>query len=205
MSQTGNNRCQYSERPYMGRVPRGPRRLWLALRGLYIRLRGRLLDPFRPPAAPGCPKPMPPHAGNGRSPRLRLMPGEWVRVRPLDEIRATLDDEGRCDGLVFMPSMARFCGMELRVKKRVEAIFDEAGGVLRQCRDTVLLETVICDGMDVRETLGCRCDRSCFYFWHEGWLERVHVASSELHPERPSELYTGALQGFQRVGRAERS
>ena len=46
--------------------------------------------------------------------RLRLWPGEWVKVRSFAEISATLDGEGRLDGMPFMLEMLRHCGQRHR-------------------------------------------------------------------------------------------
>src|SRR6266851_9309611 len=73
--------------------------------GAFARLRRRLLT-----LLPGSPA------------RLRLWPGEWVKVRYFAEISATLDGEGRLDGLPFMPEMLRHCGQRHRVFRRVEKI-----------------------------------------------------------------------------------
>jgi hypothetical protein len=78
----------------------------------------------------------------GSSTRPRLWPGEWVRVRPFAEISATLDGDGRLDGLPFMPEMVRHCGQRYRVFRRVEKIHDyfgPTGSHLRRMRDAVLL------------------------------------------------------------------
>jgi hypothetical protein len=92
---------------------------------------------------------------------LQLRPGEWVQVK-----LETLDEDGRNMGLMWMPSMSRFCGRRLRVFKRVERIVLEGTGQIRDLRNTVLLEGAICQGK-------YGCDRSCFHFWREVWLERV--------------------------------
>jgi hypothetical protein len=97
---------------------------------------------------------------------LSLRPGEWVRVRPEREILATLDACGRNKGLAWIPCMGKHCGKEYRVYKRVERIILESTGEIRKARNTVLLDGVICDGL-------YGCDRSCFPFWREAWLERV--------------------------------
>lgn len=100
---------------------------------------------------------------------LNLQPGEWVEVRPVKEIFATLDEKDMLRGLRFTPEMVKFCGKRFRVYKRLKKIILEASGELRRIRTpTVLLEGVFCDG---RAHGGC--DRSCFCFWREAWLKRV--------------------------------
>lgn len=97
---------------------------------------------------------------------LELRPGEWVRVKPEKEILASLDRCNQNKGLVWMPIMSQYCGKKLKVYKRVDRIVLESTGEIRKLKNTVLLEDSICDGI-------YGCDRSCFHFWREAWLERV--------------------------------
>lgn len=100
---------------------------------------------------------------------LGLRPGELVKVRTAEEIFATLDSNGRHKGLGINPEQMGYCGKELRVFKVVDKIRLESTGELRRMKaPTVLLEGAICDGR-----FHGGCDRSCFCFWREEWLERV--------------------------------
>jgi len=56
----------------------------------------------------------------------------------------------------------------------VESIFNEFTKEQRNVKNTVLLETVLCQG----EGLGC--NRSCFHMWREAWLRRVDGPGVEL-------------------------
>jgi hypothetical protein len=94
-----------------------------------------------------------------------------VRVRTEEQIRGTLDQDGRLRGCGFGLGMYRHCGKEYRVAKVVERFFDEAQWRMLKARHLVLLEGVHCDGSSVPETQGC--DRMCFYFWRAEWLERI--------------------------------
>ena len=101
---------------------------------------------------------------------LNLQPGDWVQVRSFDEISATLDENGKYKGLYFMPEMKKFCGKKYKVFKKVEIIKLESTGELRKLRSpSVFLEGVYCDGENHDG-----CDRSCFHFWREMWLQRVN-------------------------------
>lgn len=104
---------------------------------------------------------------------LGLRAGERVRVKSLDEIRATLDDVGDYEGLGFMSVQKAFCGGEFTVHKRVEHFFDERTRRMLKIRNTVILSDVYCeppvDGPD--DYAGCQ--RTCFLFWKEAWLERA--------------------------------
>ena len=100
---------------------------------------------------------------------LGLKPGEWVEVKSVKEIFATLDQHGKLRGLAFNREMAKFCRKRFRVYKRLEKMILESTGELRRIRTpTVMLEGVFCDG-EAHD----KCDRSCFCFWREAWLRRV--------------------------------
>jgi len=100
---------------------------------------------------------------------LGLQPGELVEVKSVEEIMATLDGNRRYKGLRWMTGMRKYCGKQYRVYKRLERIMLESNGELRNMKNTVLLENVVCDGFEFG-----RCDRACFHFWREGWLRRVN-------------------------------
>ena len=104
---------------------------------------------------------------------LGLRPGDWIEVKSLEEIQATLDSNGKTHGLLFSNEMKLHCGKRYRVFKRVESIFNEFTREQRKVKNTVLLDAVYCRG----EGLGC--DRSCFHMWREAWLRRVPGPASE--------------------------
>ena len=100
---------------------------------------------------------------------LNLKIGEWVQVRSEDEIRDTLDENGKRKGLFFMPEMRKFCGKKFKVYKKIEKIRLESTGEIRKIKSpTVFLEGVFCDG-----EYSAGCDRSCYCFWREAWLKRA--------------------------------
>ena len=102
-------------------------------------------------------------------PDLRLKAGELVKVRVKEEILSTLDADGCCDGMPFMPEMFQFCGKRLRVYKRAHKTCDtinNSGG--RRVSNAVHLEGVRCDG---EAHGGCQAD--CLIFWKEAWLKRA--------------------------------
>jgi hypothetical protein len=77
---------------------------------------------------------------NRASSRLNLHAGELVEVRSEPEILATLDAEGRLDGLPFMPEMLQYCGQRFRVFKSAHKTCDtieKTGG--RRMRNAVHL------------------------------------------------------------------
>lgn len=57
---------------------------------------------------------------------LDLSVGEWVKVKSEQEIQATLDSQQRFKGLYFMLEMRKYCGKNLWVFKRPDAMLVES-------------------------------------------------------------------------------
>jgi len=119
--------------------------------------------------------------------QLGLKEGERVRVKLLEEIRDTLDGEGRCGGLGFMDvEMKKYCGGIYTVRKQVNLFFDERRWRMLKVRDVVILDGVFCElPAKAAEDWG-GCDRTCFLFWKEPWLERV-----KPEEDKPSSIARG--------------
>lgn len=98
-----------------------------------------------------------------------LQAGDWVRVRSLAEIEATLNQWRQLKGCTFMPEMAEYCGTTQRVLKPMKRFVDERDLRVKKSNGIILLEGVMCKGT---AEFGS-CDRSCFVFWREEWLEKV--------------------------------
>jgi len=120
--------------------------------------------------------------------RMRLTRGQLVEVRSAQEIAATLDADGKLDGVPFMPEMALQCGRRFRVFRRADITCVEGHG-LRRMNDAVFLEDVRCDG-----SAHDGCQRHCLIFWKEAWLNPVDVVGSRptVNPQWESES-SGAL------------
>jgi hypothetical protein len=103
---------------------------------------------------------------------LNLQPGELVRIRPLEDILATLDEGNRNRGLLFAPEMVRFCGGTYKVLRRVHRIIDEKRGEMLQFSNPcVILQNVYClSEFSERRVF---CPRSIYPYWREIWLERL--------------------------------
>lgn len=114
-------------------------------------------------------KPIPPPARVAGKSAEGIQAGDWVRVRSEDEIRAMLNPWNEFKGCGFMSGMWQYCGTKQRVLKPVQQFLDERDYRLKKCSSIVLLDGVICEGM---EEYG-PCDRSCFFFWREEWLETL--------------------------------
>lgn len=100
---------------------------------------------------------------------LPLQAGERVRVRSKAEIQSTLDHWNSLKGCTFLEEMWSYCGTSQRVQKRMERFLDERDYRIKRTSGSVLLDGVICNGT---VDFG-KCDRSCFFFWREEWLERL--------------------------------
>src|SRR4030095_2504234 len=99
--------------------------------------------------------------------RISPRRGTLIRVRPLEQILATLDDQGTLEGLPFMPEMKQFCGKEFVVSSRLEKTCVEGLGA-RLLPNTVTLGNLRCDG-----SAHDGCQRACTLLWKESWLEPV--------------------------------
>jgi hypothetical protein len=103
-----------------------------------------------------------------------LREGETVRVRSLPEIRRTLDADGCCQGLAYLPVvMDRYSGSVFTVRKRINRFFDERRWKMLTVRNVVILDGVHCEPPGTANDAWADCDRSCFLFWKEAWLERI--------------------------------
>ena len=106
--------------------------------------------------------------------KLDLQVGEWVKIRPAEEILATLNENRKNRGLVFEEEMLRHCGKTYRVRARLSRIIDEKSGkMITLANDCIALEGVACRGLDNRKRLFC--PRGPFFYWRESWLERVNA------------------------------
>jgi hypothetical protein len=97
-------------------------------------------------------------------------PGDRVRVRSREEIKRTMNRLGKTRGCTFLPEMFNHCGKEFKVLKKVEHFFDESTHKMVKCSGILLLEGCYCTGTG---TYTGRCDRNCFLFWCDNWLEKI--------------------------------
>jgi hypothetical protein len=113
-------------------------------------------------------------AVTARSAAPHLMAGDWVLVRSREEIEATLDPWKELKGCAFLEYMWPYCGTTQRVLQPVERFLDERDYRVKRCRGVVFLENLVCRGTPV---FG-RCDRCCYLFWREEWLEQLYEPST---------------------------
>jgi hypothetical protein len=107
-------------------------------------------------------------AGNFRQESV-LKKGDVVRVRSLEQIKSTLDPFNELKGCSFLPEMNKYCDTEQRIYKSMQYFLDERDYKIKKTRGIILLEDITCTGTPVFGP----CDRSCFLFWREEWLEKV--------------------------------
>ena len=107
-------------------------------------------------------------AARALAPAVPFEAGDLVRIRSREEINSTLDPFKELKGCAFLPDMYQYCGTQQRVMKSMQHFMDERDYRLKKVRGVVLLENVICTGAP---TFGV-CDRCCFFFWREEWLEK---------------------------------
>jgi hypothetical protein len=98
-----------------------------------------------------------------------LVAGQRVKVRSREEIQATLDHWNYLKGCGFMEEMWPYCNTIHRVYKPVHRFIDERDHRLKKTRGIVFLEGVHCEGTIDYGV----CDRNCYFFWREEWLEKV--------------------------------
>jgi hypothetical protein len=99
----------------------------------------------------------------------QLKRGDLVEVRSPIEILATLDEQGQCDGLPFMPEMISFCGRRFPVYRRTDKVCDTVNySGSRRLHDGVVLGELRCDG-----SAHDGCQAECRPFWKTAWLKRV--------------------------------
>ena len=109
---------------------------------------------------------------------LGLKPGDLVRVKPYQEILATLDTTSSNRGLSFDAELVPYCGKIYRVKTRVEKFIDEKTGKMHHLRTpAVMLEGVYCKSRYCGQRMFC--PRSIYSWWREIWLEKVPEAPAE--------------------------
>lgn len=110
---------------------------------------------------------------------LGLKPGERVRVKSLEGIQKTLDAKRRYGGLGYMDvEMNKHCGGVYTVRKQVNLFFDERHWKMMKLREVVILDNVYCELPNISGPDWAGCDRTCFLFWKEAWLERLNPEKS---------------------------
>lgn len=107
------------------------------------------------------------------SEQLDLQPGEWVEVRPQEEILATISRRtGMNRGMRYDMEMSKYCGEQYRVQMRVDRLINEVSGRMMVMKNPCIqLEGVYCRAECTPKRLGC--PRASNTYWREIWLRRV--------------------------------
>jgi hypothetical protein len=111
------------------------------------------------------------------SPRRHFRRGQWVQIRSEAEIRATLDAEGKLDGLPFMPEQVEYCGRKFQVYRRADRVYLDHHYYVVRLKNTVLLDDLRCDG-----SAHGSCQMKCLMFWKEAWLLPAEAPKDEEKP-----------------------
>lgn len=100
----------------------------------------------------------------------RFRAGDLVEIRGKEEILATLDQQGRVDGMPFMPEMLRFCGQQFPVRAVAHKTCDTERKIAtaRRVIAAVHLADLRCDG-----SAHGGCQAECTLFWKDVWLKPV--------------------------------
>lgn len=117
----------------------------------------------------------------------KLRAGELVVLRSPAEILATLDANGRLDGLPFMPEMLAWYGKPFRVSRRVEKTCMEVEPQHYPNRRFANDDVVFLDGPRCNGSAHDGCHRGCRIFWKEAWLRPAHDEGSATAAIRDGE------------------
>jgi hypothetical protein len=101
--------------------------------------------------------------------------GQWVEVRSVSEILATLDERGDLERMPFMPEMLRHAGKRFQVTAVAHKTCDtvnRTGG--RTVPRAIHLEDLRCDG-----SAHGGCQAACLLFWKTAWLKPAAEPSTE--------------------------
>ena len=108
---------------------------------------------------------------------MNLRSGDLVRVKPFQEIVATIDAKWMNRGLGFDAELVPYCGGVYRVRARLSRFIDEKTGRMKTLKTpAVILEGVCCQSRYSNNRMFC--PRSIYSWWREIWLERVSESST---------------------------
>lgn len=100
--------------------------------------------------------------------------GQTVWVLGLKDILKTLDNDGKLDGLPFMPEMIPYCGHPFRISTLPNRTCVEATGIF-EFDDILFLDGLRCDG-----SAHDGCQRRCLLYWRGAWLsDKPPTASTD--------------------------
>jgi hypothetical protein len=103
---------------------------------------------------------------------LDLKPGEWVEIKPIEQILQTITTSGFNRGMRYDMEMSKYSGERHRVQMRVNRLINEQTGKMMQMKSACIqLEDVYCRAECTPRRIGC--PRASNTYWREIWLRRV--------------------------------
>jgi hypothetical protein len=111
-----------------------------------------------------------------------LEPGDWVRIKPHNEILNTLNKRSRNRGLWFDAEQVPYCEKNFKVLRRVTRIINEETGKMMDMQNPcIILDNVYCKSRySDRRYL---CPRAIYSYWREIWLEKVPEPKNDALPD----------------------
>lgn len=112
-------------------------------------------------------------------------------MRSEGEILATLDQDGKLEGLPFTAEMWQFCGRQFTVRTRINRVHIDGTGV-RDIRNALILSEVRCDGQAHNG-----CQRACSLLFKDSWLTKAPpngINQSAVNPSNPRPETAGSLR-----------
>lgn len=127
---------------------------------------------------------------------LNLQPGEWVRVKPHEEILKTVTNDNRNRGMFWDAELTPYCGGTYQVLKRVYKLIDERTGKMMEMKTPcIVLDSVVCQARYSPYRL--LCPKEMYPYWREIWLERVEApkgAAMPVNQEIESAVMSGSVR-----------
>ncbi len=103
---------------------------------------------------------------------LNLKPGDLVEVKTVDEIAATITEDGFNRGMLYDLEMNKYTGRRYQVQDTVTRIIHEKTGKLVTMKSPCIqLKDVYCRAECTEKRLGC--PRASNTYWREIWLKKV--------------------------------
>ena len=98
--------------------------------------------------------------------------GDVVRIRSKSDVLSSVDTHNRFLESLFVDQILDYCGKQFKVYKILYHYFDEHKyRMFKVIEPLYMLDGLICYGED--EMFEVKCNRSCYLFLHETWLEKV--------------------------------
>ena len=98
--------------------------------------------------------------------------GDVVRVRSKSDVLSSVDTPNKFLESLFVDQILDYCGKQFKVYKILYHYFDEHKyRMFKVIEPLYMLDGLICYGED--EMFEVKCNRSCYLFLHETWLEKV--------------------------------